>query len=121
MGSEQSPGTAYPDGLRSLIDNEVVRPCLEIAFRPGELRDFTAVETAYSDDLNPGPAIELRIETSAGDVQIFPVWQSDVPSLETAAGMRNNLLWQLEQWLPESRLRWGQNVRLRPDPGTEPS
>ncbi|MEY9931749.1 hypothetical protein ABH926_006398 [Catenulispora sp. GP43] len=96
----------------SVIDDEAVRPCLETAFRAGELVRHSTVVVEYTDGFNPGPGVELRLETSAGDVQSFPVWQPGVPSLATGAGMRRNLLRLLEDWLPESRLRWGEEVRF---------
>jgi hypothetical protein len=94
------------------IDAEAVRPCLEIAFRPGELLNHSTVVVEYTHGFNPGPGIELHLETSAGDFQNFPVWQPDVPPLSTTAGVRRNLLRLLEDWLPESLLRWGENVRF---------
>jgi hypothetical protein len=97
--------------LKSSIDSEVVPYCLELAFRTGELRSFLTTITQYGG-LNAGPGIELRLETSEGDVQSFPVWQPNVESLSTLQGLRRSLLEQLESWLPESRLRWGENVHL---------
>ena len=107
--------------LVQLIDDEVVRPCLGIAFRAGELRSFATAMTEYGDGVDPGPDIDLRLETSAGDVQVFPVWQPGVPELTTVAGMRANLLRMLEDWLPESHLRWGENVDLGLDLEADPS
>jgi hypothetical protein len=107
VASDPTPDAGPPaDDRLSTIDAEVVRPCLALAFRPGELLSFTTARTGDTPD------IEVRLETSAGDVQTLPVWQPGVESLATVAGMRRNLLWQLEYWLPESGLRWGQEVRL---------
>lgn len=98
--------------LKSRIDKNVIPFCLGLAFHADELRKSATTITESGDDLNPGPAIELRLETSAGDVQEFPVWQANVESLSTISGIRNNLLEMLESWLPESRLRWGEEVHL---------
>jgi hypothetical protein len=103
------------DNLLSIIDTEVVQPCLRISFRAGELRSCT---TAKANDTLDS-SIEVRLETSVGDVQSLAVWQPDVELLSTVAGMRRNLLRQLEYWLPESRLRWGQEVKLHIPEGWE--
>ncbi|AUG80849.1 hypothetical protein CFP65_6182 [Kitasatospora sp. MMS16-BH015] len=106
MASDRFANAVNASGdLLSIIDTEVVRPCLAVAFRPGELRGFTTVRA---------DGVEVRLETSAGDVQTMPVWQPGVESLSTVAGMRRSLLALLEEWLPESRLHWGEEIRLTP-------
>jgi predicted acetyltransferase len=115
--------TAAPDHssgpfeeFRLTVEEQVVRPCLDIAFRPGELRHFsTEIGEDHGEargEINQGPDIRLQLETSAGDVWGFYVWQAEVESLSTIRGMRRNLLSQLEDALPDSRLRWGEEVRL---------
>jgi hypothetical protein len=58
----------------------------------------------------------LELETSEGDVAAIPVWQPEVEQLSTIAGIREYLLGQLEDWLPETRLHWGEEVHLLPSP-----
>lgn len=105
-----------PSDLKSILDREVVRPCLEAAFRSGELRrSETAVVEHRSDPFGGpdfGPIIELPLETSDGDKVTITVWQPDVEQFSTLAGIREHLLQQLEDWLPETRLRWGEEVHL---------
>lgn len=93
--------------MRTTLNDQVVDPCLGVAFAPGEL---VSHELGAAED----GAIFVTVTTSAGDIQKF--WVRD-PHVEPAQGvpeMREYLLGQLEDWLPESRLRWGQQVRLRP-------
>ena len=111
-----------PDDLRSIIDSEVVRPCLDAVFRSGELRRSALTITEHDGRLYPdgdpdyGPIIRLELETSEGDVAAIPVWQPEVEQLSTIAGIREYLLGQLEDWLPETRLHWGEEVHLLPSP-----
>jgi len=37
------------------------------------------------------------------------------------SGIRENLLRQLEDWLPETRLHWGEEIHLLPHSGTSKS
>ncbi len=100
------------DELRIFVATEVVAPCIALAFEPGELRRSATTVAVREDGAALNFRIELRLETSAGDVQTFWVWEPHMPILATVDGMRRNLLRQLEDWLPESQLRWGQDVQL---------
>jgi hypothetical protein len=112
-----------PDVLKSILDREVIRPCLEAAFKSGELRrsESTVIEHRPDPFGGPdsGPIIELPLETSDGDKVTITVWQRDVGQFSTLAGIREHLLQQLEDWLPETRLHWGEQVHLLP--GTDDS
>lgn len=109
-----------PGDLKSILDREVVRPVLESVFRSGELRhsDTTIIEHygRWSPDGDPdyGPIIQVPLETSEGDKATFTIWQPDVEQFSTLPGIRENLLRQLEDWLPETRLHWGEEIHLLP-------
>ena len=105
------PGFASLGELEAAIEREVIRPCLALAFRADELRGYSTALVEF-DGLDPGTGVALKIETTAGETQGFYVWQPGVESLSTIAGMRKHLLGQMEDWLPESRHRWGEEVRL---------
>jgi hypothetical protein len=69
-------------------------------------------------DPDYGPIVQLDLETSAGDKAAFMVWQPEVEQFSTLAGIRTNLLSQLEDWLPETQLHWGEQIHLTmPDGG----
>ena len=115
-----------PADLKSILDREVVHPVLESVFRSGELRcsDTTIIERdgRWSDeDADYGPIIKLPVETSEGDRATFTIWQPDVEQFSTLSGIRENLLRQLEDWLPETRLHWGEEIHLLPHPGNSMS
>ncbi len=109
-----------PGDLKRLLDQEVVRPVLGTVFRSGELRRCeTAIierDSRWSLDGDPdyGPVITLPLETSEGDKATFTIWQPDVEQFSTLSGIREHLLRQLEDWLPETRLHWGEEIRLLP-------
>ena len=107
-----------PSDLKAVLDREVVRPCLETAFHSGELRRSELVVTEHRSGPfggpDFGPSIELPLETSDGDKVTITVWQPDVEQFATLAGIREHLLQQLEDWLPETRLHWGEEVHLLP-------
>ena len=63
-------------------------------------------------DPDYGPIVQLELETSAADKATFVVWQPEVEQLTTIAGIRTNLLSQLEDWLPETQLHWGEEIHL---------
>lgn len=109
-----------PDDLRSILDSEIVRPALEAVFKDGELRrSETRVVEHVTDPFGGsdyGPVIQLLLETSEGDELTITVWEPDVEEFATVAGIREHLLRELEDWLPETRLHWGEQIHLLPDP-----
>jgi len=116
-----------PGDLKSILDREVVRPVLETVFRSGELRHpgTTIIDRdgrwSPDGDADYGPIIKLPLETSEGDWATFTIWQPGVEQLSTLSGIRENLLRQLEDWLPETRLHWGEEIHLLPHPGNSAS
>ena len=102
--------------LTSVMETEVIRPCLKIAFQEGELRSAETVAMEHAGRMDPdpdyGPIVALEVETSVGDKATFNVWQPEVEQFSTIADIRTNLLRQLEDWLPESRLHWGEEIHL---------
>ena len=56
----------------------------------------------------------MPLETSDGDKVTITFWQPGVEQFSTLAGIREHLLQQLEDWLPETRLHWGEEVHLLP-------
>ena len=117
MDSDGLFTTGRPLGeLTSVLDAEVIRPCLDVAFADGELRRAETVASEHGGrmfpDADDGPTVQLELETSTGDQVAFMIWQPEVEQFTTIAGMRAHLLSQLEDWLPETRLHWGEQIRL---------
>jgi hypothetical protein len=102
--------------LTSVMETNVIRPCLKTAFQEGELRRAETVAREHGGRMFPdpdyGPIVQLELETSAGDKATFMVWQPEVEQFTTLAGIRTNLLSQLEDWLPETQLHWGEEIHL---------
>jgi hypothetical protein len=120
MGADDLFDADRPPGdLKSVLDREVVRPCLEAAFRDGELRRSETTVIEHTTDPfggeDYGPIIKLLLETSDGDKLTITVWQPEVEQFSTFAGIREHLLRDLEDWLPETRLHWGEEIHLLPD------
>jgi len=120
LNDDLSGADRPPGDLKSILDREVIRPCLEAAFRRGELTRSESVVAEHRPDPfggpDYGPIIELPLETSDGDEVTITVWEPDVEQLSTLTGIREHLLEQLEDWLPETRLHWGEEVHLLPGP-----
>ena len=108
-----------PEDVDETLVREIVGEVVASAFRDGELASWETERREVEDrppfasfDCMVSRCLFIEIWTARHDRFSCVLWQPDVPPLSTLEGIVQHVIYELESWLPESAVAWGENRRV---------